>query len=104
VIDFNAASKNNRSDVKCETLTTSFQNLSVPTYFQTEDWGLRTVVEEEEEDGVAHSHCDEFAALGKRAGIAAPFSSNTQAGHNKKTAAAAARYVPSHGYTQQDAS
>ncbi len=51
VIDFNAASNNNRSDVKCETLTTSFQDLSVPTYFQTEDWGLRTVVEEEEEDG-----------------------------------------------------
>ncbi len=54
--------------------------------------------------GVAHSHCDEFEALGKRAGIAAPSSSNTQAGHNKKTAAAAARYVPSHGYTQQYAS
>ncbi len=56
--------------------------------------------------GVAHSHCDEFEALGKRAGIAAPSSSNTQAGHNKKTAAAAAaaRYVPSHGSTQQDAS
>jgi len=55
--------------------------------------------------GVAHSHCDEFEALGKRAGIAAPSSSNTRAGHNKKTAAAAAaRYVPSDGYTQQDAS
>ncbi len=53
--------------------------------------------------GVAHSHCDKFEALGKRAGIAAPSSSNTRAGHNKKTAAAA-RYVPSDGYTQQDAS